>query len=178
MRHVAWLCLAVGLSGCAVAVPRYTVSADTVAALRAMKGATVSVGAFTGPGKRSILCRLAGEIQPPDGETFEGFIRKALIDELQTAELYTPSSPLVLTGVVETVDFSSMLGSATWDLVLTLSSSGGQQLTATERYPFASAFAADSACNEAAKAFLPAVQNLIRKAVGDPAFRRLVAAPG
>jgi hypothetical protein len=132
MKHVAWLCLAVGLSGCAVAVPRYTVSADTVVALRAMRGATVNVGAFTGPGKRSILCRLAGEIQPPDGETFEGFIRKALIDELQIAELYAPSSPVVLTGVLETVDFSSQVGAA-WELVLTLSSSNGQRLTATER---------------------------------------------
>jgi hypothetical protein len=39
------------------------------------------------------MSRLAGPVTTPDNEPFEDFIRKALIDELQLAEIYAPCAP-------------------------------------------------------------------------------------
>lgn len=182
---VAALLLASGLAaGCAnLAAPRYSISADTVSILRTYRGRTVAVGNFTAaePGRTSIGCRGIGPVHTPDGETFEAYIRKALIDELTIAEIYSERAPLVLTGRLDEADFSSGAGSlgfgeSSWTLMLTIGSSNGRTLQVTEIYRFPSSYMADAACNRVAQAFTPAVQNLIQKIVRTRDFAAMIGA--
>jgi len=92
------IAVALALAGCSTyTATRYSVSADTVTALRSLRPQTVSVGPFTAaePGRTEIMCRGVGPVRTPYGESFEAFIRKALIDELQVAEVYARSAPEV-----------------------------------------------------------------------------------
>jgi hypothetical protein len=115
-------CLAINaLAGCSTyTATRYSISADTVTALRAFRPQKVNVGAFTAaePGRSEIMCRAVGPIRTPDGEAFEAFIRKALVDELQVAEVYAPTAPVTLTGHVEQLDFSSLSGTGLLPILL------------------------------------------------------------
>jgi hypothetical protein len=137
------LALAVLLTGCSTyATSRYAINAETVAALRAYRPATVTVGPFTAakPGQTEITCRAVGPIKTPDGETFEEFIRKALVAELTLAELYAPSAPVTLTGKVESINFSSGITDAAWTITLAVVSSNGRTLTVAEDYSFTSSW--------------------------------------
>lgn len=177
--------LALGIlaaSGCSTyAASRYTISADTVSALRAYRGQTVSVGPFTAaaePGRSEINCRGVGPIKTPDGEPFEEFIRKALVAELTIAEVYAPTAPITLTGRLDSIDFSSgtfpTAAGAAWMIRLAVASSNGRTLSVSEDYKFASSYLGDVACNQTAHALMPAVQNLVGKVVRDPGFAELL----
>ena len=72
-------------------------------------------------------------MKTPDGETFEEFVRKALVDELKIAELYAAAAPVVLTGRLDAIAFQSG-ADATWRIKVTLSSSNGKSLAITEEY--------------------------------------------
>jgi len=113
------------LTGCSTyAASRYAMSADNVVALRALRGQQINVGPFTAVGgsKTEITCRAVGPIKTPDGETFEQFIRKALIDEMTIAEVYSPTAPAALTGRLDRIDFTSTTD-ANWDIAMTITSS-------------------------------------------------------
>src|SRR5689334_23680478 len=109
MRHWPVSLLAIVLlTGCSrYAVSRYGVSVTNVTALRQMDGAPVTAGKFsaTGESKREITCRAVGPIKTPDERPFEEYVRKALIDELQLAGLYSESAPVTLTGNLDKMDF-------------------------------------------------------------------------
>lgn len=172
---VIGLSLFVLLSGCSTyAVSRYSISADNVVALRALNGKTISIGSFTSstPGLNEIMCRGVGPIKSPDGEPFSEFIRKALIDELKMANAYSSSSSITLTGNLDAIDFSSTSGS--WHLALSIKSSNGKSMTATEEYSFKSSWYGEAACNQTAQALMPAVQNLVGKIVRSREFIAMV----
>ena len=177
-RRIAAALLAVSaLGGCSTyAASRYSISAETVTGLRAFRGQTVSVGTFTAaaPGRSEITCRAVGPIKTPDGEPFEVFIRKAFVDELRIAEIYSESAPITLTGRLNALDFSSGITDAGWNIGLTVSSSNGRSLTVTEAYKFTSSWYGETGCNQTAHAFMPAVQNVVRKVVGHPDFGGLL----
>jgi hypothetical protein len=163
------------LTGCSTyAAARYSISADNVATLRSFRGQQIGVGPFTAVGtpKSEITCRAVGPIKTPDGETFEQFVRKALIDEMTIAEVYAPAAPVTLTGRLDRIDFSSTTDAA-WDIAVAIMSSNGKSLSVTERYPFKSSYVAETACNQAAQALMPAVQNLVGKIVHHPEFPAL-----
>jgi hypothetical protein len=165
------------LVGCSTyAASRYSISADTVIALRAFKGRLVGVGPFSAakPGLSEIMCRGVGPIKTPDGEPFETFIRKALVDELAIAEIYAPTAPTVLTGHLDAIDFSSGLTDAAWDIAITVSSSNGKRISVAEHYVFTSSYYGETGCNQTAQALMPAVQNLVAKIVKHPEFRPLL----
>lgn len=176
MRRATAALLSFGLlAGCdTYAASRYSINADTVVALRQLNGNTVNVGHFTSsvPNQTEITCRAVGPIKTPDGETFAEYVRKALMDEMKIAGVFAERSPTQVTGILNEVDLGSASG--TWRLGLTLVSSNGNRLTATETYKFTSSFVGVTACQEAAKALMPAIQNLVGRAVRDPAFRRLI----
>lgn len=176
MRGAVWLTLALmSLTGCdTYATSRYSINADSVVALRQFNGRTVNVGAFTAatPGQSEIVCRAVGPIKTPDGEPFSEYVRKALVDEMKIAGIFNPTAPISITGRLEQADFGSSSG--TWLLTLTLTSNNGATLTESETYKFTTSFAAVTACREAANAFMPAVQNLVGRAVRNPSFQRLV----
>jgi len=135
----------------------------------------VNVGAFgaTKPGEKEIMCRGVGPIKTPDGEPFSEFVRKAMLDELKISTIYSANAPVTLTGNLDAIDFSSASGS--WNLALTLKSSNGKSISVAEQYAFTSSFYGETACNQTAQALMPAVQNLVGKAVRSPEFPALVS---
>lgn len=163
------------LSGCSTySAARYSINTDNVVALRALGGKTVNVGAFsaTKPGEKEIMCRGVGPIKTPDGEPFSEFIRKALVDEMRISNVFSVSAPVTLTGNLDALDFSSASGG--WNLTLTIKSTNGRSMTVSEQYSFTTSFYGETACNQTAQAFMPAVQNLVGKVVRSPDFAPLV----
>lgn len=163
------------LSGCSTyATNRYSISADNVVALKNYRSNEVGVGSFTAskPGQTSIMCRGVGPIKTPDGETFESFVRKALISEMKIAEAYSNEGKVTLSGNLDKIDFNSNSGN--WDLSLTVSSSNGESLTISDQYKYSTSFYGETACNQTAQALMPAVQNVITKLVHHEGFGRLV----
>src|SRR5687768_10822857 len=142
------------VTGCSTyAASRYSISADNVRTLREYRGQTVNVGPFTAAeSKTEIMCRGVGPIKTPDGESFELFLRKAFIDELTIAEVFSPNAPVTLTGRLDAIDFSSMEGA--WTLGLTVTSSNGRTMSVTEAYRFTSSYYGETACNQTAHALM------------------------
>ena len=83
-------------------------------------------------------------------------------------------SMTTLTGHIQRLDFTSGITDAAWDLALMLKSSNGKSLVATERYAFKASYGAEAACLNAAQALMPAIQNVVGKAIRDPAFSDLL----
>lgn len=156
------------------ATNRYSISAGNVVALKSYDAAEVGIGDFTAtePGKTSVMCRAVGPIPTPDGETFESYIRNALISEMQIAEIYSEQSDVVLTGNLNQILPSSMSG--TWDISLTVNSSNGKSFTVDESFKFKTSFYGETACNQTAQALMPAVQNVITQVVTHPEFSSLI----
>jgi hypothetical protein len=167
------------LIGCSSphATSRYAISAENVTYLRAFRGqTTVAVGEFiaTEPGRSEITCRAAGPIKTPDGEPFEQFIRKAFIDDMTIAEIYSPTAPVILKGRLDSIDFSSGWTDPGWSIALTILSSNGKSISVQEVYLFKSGFDAMTACRETATALMPAVQNVVNKVIRHPDFPTLI----
>lgn len=163
------------MSGCSTySTGRYSISTDNVMALRSLNGKTLNVGSFTATnaGQKEIMCRGVGPIKTPDGEPFAEFIRKAFLDELKISNSYSPTSSLTLTGNLEAIDFSSANG--TWNLLLSVKSTNGKSMLVSESYPFTTSFVGETACNQTAQAFIPAVQNLVGKVVRSNDFVTLL----
>jgi hypothetical protein len=163
--------LSIVISGCSTyAAARYSISADNVVALRSLNGRQINVGAFTSttPGQSEIMCRGVAPIKTPDGEPFADFVRKALLDELRVANLYFPNAQVTVTGNLDSIDFSSTGGG--WSLALTVRSSNGKSMTASEDYSYTSSWNGETACNQTAQALMPAVQDLVGKVLRSPEF--------
>jgi len=162
------------LSGCSTySVNRYAISADNVTELRKLGDTMVNVGEFTSSSPKSeITCRGVGPIKTPDGDTFAHFIKEALIDELEIAEQYSSAANVILTGNLDSIDFSS--NSGIWNLTLTVKSTTGISLTVSENYSYTTSFYGETACNQTAQALMPAVQNLISNLLNHPHFDALV----
>jgi hypothetical protein len=164
------------LLGCSTySAVRYSPMAETVAMLRAHRGAQVNVGQFTARNPRGsyLVCRLGAPIHTPDDEPFEEFVRKAFVTELVLAELYSPTAPVTLAGFLDDFDFSTAEGR--WKITLVLSSSNGQALTVTETYDYGFHFLGEVASRQTAHALTPAIQNLVRSTVQHPQFAALLA---
>ena len=180
-RNIVVIALAGFLAaGCSTyAADRYAVSMDTQTELKQIAamspGKLVAVDQFTAavPGKTEITCRAVGPIKTPDGETFEAFIRKALIDQLRLAELYSPDAPVSVSGNLDMIDFNTSSG--IWNLALTVTDKAGRSFSVREDYDYESSFYGETACNQTAQAFMPAVQDLIQKVVKHPEFKAMVA---
>jgi len=173
-----WLAslLALGLlTGCSsYAVPRYGVSVTNVTALKQAGAAPVNVGKFTATGesKKEITCRAVGPIKTPDERPFEEYVRKAVIDELQVSGIYAESAPIVLTGNLDQIDFSSSEGK--WTLAMTVKSTNGRTLSVANSHNYDTSFIGEKGCALTAQAFPPAVQTLIGKLVHHPDFAGLL----
>lgn len=178
MKQVLGLMVLVAmLSGCSTySTNRYSISVDNVAALRTLNGKTINVGDFSSsvPGQSEIMCPVIVPVKTRDGEPFSEFIRKALIDELRMANVFSPTAPTTLTGHLNKIDFSSTAGN--WNLVLTIKSSNGRSMVVTETYLYnTNILFGDDSCDDAAQAFVPAIQDLIGKIVRSPDFIALIS---
>lgn len=176
LKALLFVSITMLVSGCSTySATRYSISTDNVMALRLLNGKTVNVGAFSAstPGQNEIMCRGVGPIKTPDGEPFAEFVRKAIIDELKIANIYSFSAPVTITGNLDAIDFSSASGN--WNLALTVRASNGRSISVSESYGYTSSYFGETACNQTAQAFMPAVQNLVGKIVRSPEFGALVS---
>ena len=163
------------ISGCSTyAGTRYSISADNVLTLKQYRDKSIGVGEFTAtnPGRSSITCRGVGPIKTPDGETFESFIREALISEMKLAEAYSEPGSIMLTGNLNKIDFNS--NSGFWEISLTVNSENGSSITIEDRYDYTSSWYGEAACNQTAQALMPAVQNVITKLINHSNFEQLL----
>jgi predicted small secreted protein len=170
----------IALTGCQTYnAQMYGVSPDTNYAIKSLEvNEAISVGEFSLSRPLDTNCRAVGPITLPNNLTFQSYIKKALEDELKVGGAYAYQSPKVtLSGRINRLDMSSSKGllRGYWDIDITLESSNGQSLTASEYYEFDSGFDGFSACKNTADGFMPTVQNLIGKIVKSPKFKDLIA---
>ncbi len=153
---------------------RYSMNSGNIVALKEFQGNDVSVGDFTAtePGQTSASCRAVGPIATPDGESFENYVRNALIAEMQIAEVYSENSDTVITGHLNRIKPNSMDG--TWDISVTIASNSGASFTVEELFDYKTSWYGETACNQMAQALMPAVQNVITKIVTHPQFNELL----
>lgn len=179
-RLAAVLVFCVSLAACSTySVDRYAVSMDSQEELRNVSAdapnAKVAVAPFSAikPGQTELSCRAVGPIKTPDGESFENYIRKALVDQLRFAGLFSEQSTTVIQGQVDKIDFDSM--ERMWYIVLRIMSNTGGEFVIVEDYDYKSSYYGETACNQTAQALMPAVQNAISKVVAHPQFRAMLA---
>ncbi len=176
MKTMALIAVFSALSACSTMTPaRYAVSVDNNQILKQYAGKNVNLASMTAPANYDSNCRLMGPIHASDNMTIPQFVQKAFNDEFKFAGLYAENGTK-LDGTLDKIQFSSVSGltNGWWDLALTLKSSNGKSLSAENKYVFKSGFDAITACNQTAQALGPAVQDLIRKAIADPAFQSLL----
>jgi outer membrane murein-binding lipoprotein Lpp len=166
-------------SGCANKVPNYASSIQNIRAVKALASeekTTVDIAPFSAKneGESKVMCRLATPIGAPDGVTFAKYIEDALAVELEMGNMYDPKSNTKITGYIEDLYGSTVLGNAYWEFKVKVSSSNGKSFDVLSRYDYESSFNAYSACSEMQRSYLPAVQQLVNKIVTDPRFKELL----
>lgn len=170
--------LAALLSACSHVSQRYSASATNVEQIREIaKDASekINVDQFTATenGKKSIICRAAGPVSAPDNKTFNEFIRDAIADEFRVAGVYDSKSVNKLQGNLDYIDFSSNIGSGKWVMKITFKSENVEPFLVENTYEFSTNFVADIACEQVAQALAPATQDLIKKLIQHPSFKKL-----
>ncbi len=173
IASLALVTVAALVSGCAYNASPYGASVKNVDLIKSNNIKPIAVSTFTSskPGQSSITCRAAGGVNVVPH--FEGYIEKAFIDELKLAGAYNPASPLILSGKLEAVDFSSGMTDGNWSFTLTVTNNRNESFTTKSTFPFSGSFVADKACQEVAQAFGPGVQKLIEDVVRNPKFKQL-----
>lgn len=166
------------VSGCANKVPTYSNSAQNMRAVKTLAPsvAPINVGHFTATneGEAKVMCRLATPIGTPDGVTFAKYIEDALSTELEMGNLIDPKSSITVTGHLDEVYGSTMLGNAYWEFKVKVKSSNGKSIDVVSRYDYESSYTAYSACSEMQRSYLPAVQGLVNKILTHPNFGELL----
>lgn len=124
-------------------------------------------------------CRGLGPVDVAPGSSVERYIQDAFQAELfEAGRLAVDPNAETITGQVEEFTLDTM-GTGRWTLGVRLSSrlNPGGALVRVE-YTFATSWMADSACENAAMAFGPAVSALIAKSVSDGIIDRLLSPGG
>ena len=164
------------ITGCSTyKVNNYGISADNIGLMKELNGLQVSIDEFTSlkPGLTTIQCRGAGPVSTPNKESFESYIKEALVSELKIAGIYSESSNIKISGSVENLDFNSNVGSGKWMFDVSVSDGNGMSYQVNSIFNFSTNWVADKACQQVAQAFVPAVQNLIKDIVSKPEFKSL-----
>lgn len=165
---------------CACASPqpvaRYSISADNRAGIQKSHAKDVAVGPFVAAGNIDPDCRGLAVV-PPDGLSYEGYVQKALTDELKVADAYNDTNPNVtLSGKIEALESFSMVGltNGYWNISLLVSSSNGKSLAVQHKSTFKTGFEGTEACHRVAAQFPAAVQDVIHELVTNAAFPGLL----
>lgn len=175
----AALLVVIPLAGCETTTSfPYQPSTQNVMAFQTAlrpNGAKVMVGAFTRDEAINTTpnCRMLGPVDVAPGKSMEQYIQDAVQTEMFQAGVVDSAARATITGRIDAVDLNTV-GTGSWTIAMTMTSNldqTGYQVSTT--YPFSSSFSAMSACNNAAAAFGPAVNDLISKIIADPGFRRI-----
>jgi len=163
------------VTGCSVPVNRYQVSVDNVQVLKNMD-TKFNVAEFTANKHESgIFCRAANNVETPKGETFDKYIKDALVKELKVAGMYSTDSQIVINGHLNETEASSMIGDAAyWSFDITISNSHGDSFTVKHTRNYNASFIGGIACGtNMPRAFSPSVQELITEIINNPKFDEL-----
>jgi hypothetical protein len=118
----------------------------------------------------SLSCRLGARVETADAESFAAYIKKALVDEMKIAEVYSPTGKLVVAGKIKKLNFSSNTG--TWIINTDITIGSGAPFSVDEIYDYRTSYAGDSACRQTAQSFEGAVHELVSKIIAQPAFKK------
>jgi hypothetical protein len=158
--------------------PRYTVSEENQELLKKVGHRNINVHLFTKTAEFDNSCRVvAGIVQSPDKTGFEGYIRKAFINELKQADMFDDSNPKVsLTGVVEKLSLSTgrITYLSNWEIGIRLSSSNGKSVYIFQHYDFNAGDRLLPDCQMIADNYMQAVQKTLGKLIDSPEFESLV----
>lgn len=154
------------------------------------KGTQIKVGQFTSsiPGQSKLVCAPWELVKTPGDEPFSTYIRNAFIMELKQVEGFSDRANVSISAILDKVDYVT---SETFDpaagttggmvverylvLAMTVSSSNGKTTAVREKYKIPmSPILSGSDCQDLAKGFLPAVQNLIGHLIRSPEFSALI----
>lgn len=176
MRILLLAAVVLILGACSSYAPRYTTFADTQLALARAGIKTVRLEAFQPVPSFQARCRLYGPVVPPEGMNVTDYVRGALVRELSLAGMLDGGpTGATLTGSLERVAFSARgTVHGTWAMQLRLRSSNGRELLTTDEFVFRTGFFGSGACERTADALLPAVQQLLFKAISSGEFRELL----
>ena len=176
LRLPALLVITLLSTGCAVTADRYQTTADNQQRIKTLN-TQINVGKFTAnQSEYKVLCRLANNVDMPDGKSFEGYIESALVEELKLAGMYSQASKITINGNLNRTAVSSGVTDAHWTFDLTVSNGSGNQFTVVHKRKYSASFLGGFACgNDMPKSFLPTVQELIGKIVNHPKFEILVS---
>ncbi len=175
LKIVIIFVITIFFSGCSsYSANRYSLSIDNVNRLEELTDKKINLGEFTSstPERTTIMCRGIGPIETPGRKTFEEFIKQSFKEELETANIFSNNAPIILTGNLDHIDFSS--NSGVWYLSLSIKSSNGKSIMINENYNYDTSFFGEVACSNTAKALIPAVQNLIGKIINHQEFESLL----
>lgn len=166
------------LSACSYMPQRYSVSADNTEALKKIGVGNINVGLFTKTAEFNNSCRVvAGVVEKPDNTGFEGYIQKALVEELKRAGMFDDKTPkIILSGVVEKLSLSTWrtIYLSNWDIGVRLNSSNGKTVYITQHYEFNAGPNNLADCQKIADHYMFAVQKTLNKLITAPEFQSLV----
>ena len=136
LKFVALVAAVSLLGGCSTFhVAPYGATVSNVETIKSYNLKPVAVGKFQAVKPvASIPCRAAGPVTA--APSFEGYIEKAFTDELRLAGIYDAASPLVLTGKLEKLDFSSGMSDGNWSFTVTLTNARNESLTTVSKSEF------------------------------------------
>jgi hypothetical protein len=150
----------------------YVRSEDTQKLLGALSGVKLLLTSIEPPSAFDPNCRAAGPITLPELLPYEEYIRRAINSEFAGAQLLGDTNPIVLTGTITELSFSTF-GDAYWQIGLSLKNARGQSLKVVIKHPFSFGFG--TMCPATEQAFMPAVQQLILAVVRHKDFGSLIA---
>ena len=166
------------LASCSYIPQRYSVSADNTKALLKLRAGHVNVGPFSKTADFDNSCRaVAGVVEEPDSAGFEGYIQKALVEELKQAGMFDDQAPTItLSGVVEKLSLTAQRSVyiSRWDIGVRLKSSNGNSVYITQRYEFNAGPQFLPDCQIIADQYMVAVQKTLGKLIDAPEFQSLV----
>ena len=169
------LLLAITLTtGCAITSDRYQATADNQQRIKNLN-IQMNVGKFEAQNTDyKIMCRLANNVELPDGNSFQSYIENALIEELKMAGLYSKQSNITINGYLNSTDVSSGITDAHWTFNLTVSNNKNERFTIIHKREYSSSFVGRIACsNDMPKSLMPTVQELIKKIINHPQFESM-----
>jgi len=162
------------ITGCAVPVDRYSATADNQIKIRTFQN-KINVDKFTATKTDyKVMCRLANNVEMPDGRSFEDYIQEAMIEELKMADAYSKDSEILIKGHLNDTDVSSGITDAHWTFDITISNKSGKSFTINHKREYSASFLGEIACrSDMPKSFLPTVQELIGEIFNHPDFDSL-----
>jgi|SRR5882672_2319673 len=159
------------LTACAYSVPSYEVANAVPAELAGQAGIKVVNAGSKFDDTGSILCRAAGNVQLPGGQTFAKYLEDALKKEAIAAGLLDEVNGLQMRMTLERVDFSTTLGATNWFIDARYVVAGSEFLIATV-YNDRSSYLGDKACANMARYFQKAVALHLRQLFSEPLLKR------